>query len=59
MDQGYGKNLVSTQEVTQDDALKKLHSEYEAGIVQKQKMLSFCLYIFLFWIDKKCKYFMK
>ena len=43
MDQGYDKNLVSTQEVTQDDALKKLYAEYEAGIVKKQKMLSFCL----------------
>ena len=42
-DEGYDKNLVSTHEVTQDNALKKLYSEYEKGIVRKQKMLDFCL----------------
>ena len=42
-EEGYDKNLVSTHEVTQDDALKKLYAEYEKGIVRKQKMLDFCL----------------
>ena len=42
-EEGYDKNLVSTHEVTQDDALKKLYAQYEQGIVRKQKMLDFCL----------------
>ena len=33
------KNLVSKHELTQDDALKNLYSEYEKGIVKKRKML--------------------
>ena len=39
----YDKNLVSKDELTQDDALKKLYAEYQKGIVKKQKLLDICL----------------
>ena len=38
----YDKELVSREELTQDNALKKLYAEYEKGIVRKKKMLEFC-----------------
>ena len=38
----YDKDLVSTQEQTQDGALKKLYDGYQHGIVKKRKMLHMC-----------------